>query len=85
MQETVALWVHEYKRPHPESYSKTQRETYYDEAIILNKEKGMGAAEISKIVPASAATISVWLRIFPNLAVCCINVLPHNTLHSKVM
>jgi len=25
---TVALWVHEYKRTHPESYFKTLKETY---------------------------------------------------------
>ena len=61
---TVALWVHEYKRAHPESYSKTLKETYYDEAIRLNKEKGIGAAKISKIIPVSAATISLWLRNF---------------------
>ena len=39
--ETVALGVHEYKSPPPENYSKTLKETYYDEAIRLNKEKAL--------------------------------------------
>ena len=45
---TVALGVHEYKRTHPENYSKTLKETYYDEAIRLNKEKSLIPVRIAK-------------------------------------
>lgn len=45
---TVALGVHEYKRTHLENYSKTLKETYYDEAIRINKEKALIPVRIAK-------------------------------------
>ena len=49
--ETVALGVHEYKSP-PENYSKTLKETYYDEAIRLNKEKALIPVRSAKLCGA---------------------------------
>ena len=49
---TVALWVHEYKRTHPENYSKTLKETYYGEAIRLNKEKALIPVRSAKLCGA---------------------------------
>ncbi len=49
---TVALRVHEYKRTHPENYSKTLEETYYDEAIRLYKEKVLIPVRSAKLYGA---------------------------------
>ena len=49
---TVALGVHEYKRTHPENYSKTLKETYYGEAIRLNKEKALIPVRSAKLCGA---------------------------------
>lgn len=61
---TISNWIHDYVHAHPESGRKSNKDLYYDKAILLHKEKGMGATKISRIIPVPAATISAWLRNF---------------------
>lgn len=37
---------------------------YYDKAIQLYREEGMGSCKLSKVLPVSEPTLSIWIRNF---------------------
>ena len=45
-------------------YKTSTRENYYDKVIDLYVNKKMGCVKISRIIPVSRSTITVWIRNF---------------------
>lgn len=61
---TIDDWIHDYVVAHPEYQRRSLKDMYYDKALMLHNEKGLGPMKISKLIPVSPTTISLWFRTF---------------------
>lgn len=61
---TIDDWIHDYFVAHPEYQRRSLKDLYYDKALMLHNEKGFGPMKISKLIPVSPTTISLWFRNF---------------------
>lgn len=61
---TIDSWIHDYVVAHPEYQRRSLKDMYYDKVLMLHNEKGFGPMKISKLIPVSPTTISLWFRNF---------------------